>query len=152
MWPRKNDLSYLGNNLCPRSHPYKYKYSYLLRRCNLHCFRKDQGNSRRYLKKRNKCWKIYNLHSKSRVYIQNLFVYEEKTTSNFVLESLNFFFMRSHSSTIIIKIIVPENKDNYWTWQHFPSKSRLYSCKMWNSFSGRKWTHSNMVVDHWMSS
>ena len=84
------------------------------------------------------CWKIYNLHSKSRVYIQNLFVYEKKTTSNFVLESLNFFFMRSHSSTIIVKIIVPENKDNYRTWQHFPSKWRLYSCKMWNSFSGRK--------------
>ena len=79
-------------------------------------------------------------------------VYEKKTTSNFVLESLIFFFMRSHSSTIIVKIIVPENKDNYWTWQHFPSKSRLYSCKMKNSFSGRKWTHSNMVVDHWMSS
>ena len=36
-------------------------------------------------------------HSNSRVYIQNLFVYEKKITSNFVLESLKFLLKSSDS-------------------------------------------------------
>ena len=54
-----NDVSYFGNSSCPRSQPYRYKYSYLLlHRYNLPRFRKDQNHSRRYLKKRNKRRKI----------------------------------------------------------------------------------------------
>ena len=80
MWNRKeNDLTYRWNSCSPRSQSYRYKYSYLLRRDKLHRFRKEEGHSRRYLKKRNKWWKICNLYSNSRVYIQNtVYVYGKK--------------------------------------------------------------------------
>ena len=105
---KENDLTYLWNSCSPCSQPYRYKYSYLLRQYTLHCFRKDQTHSRRYLEERNKQQKICNLYSNFSVYIQNtgFCVRKElKRASNFVLESLNLFFERSHSGTIIVTII-----------------------------------------------
>ena len=72
MWKRKeNDLTYRWNSCSPHSQPYRYKYSYLLRRDKLHRFRKGEGHSRRYLRKRNEWWKICNLHSSTSLCIQN---------------------------------------------------------------------------------
>ena len=72
-----NDESYFGNSSCFRSRPYRYKCSYLLQhRYKLHRFRKDQIDSRRYLKKRNKWRKIYNLHSNSKRF-PNYFVFSK---------------------------------------------------------------------------
>ena len=103
---RENDLAYPWNSCSPRSQPYRYKYSYLLRRDKLHRFRKEEGHSRRYLRKRNKWWNICNLHSSSSLCIQNPgFLEEKKRAFNFVLESLHFFFKRSHSGKNIVTII-----------------------------------------------
>ena len=51
---RENDLTYPWSSCSPRNQPYRYKYSYLLRRDKLHRFRKEKGDSHRYLKNRNK--------------------------------------------------------------------------------------------------
>ena len=51
---RENDLAYPWSSCSPRNQPYRYKYSYLLRRDKLHRFRKEEGDSHRYLKNRNK--------------------------------------------------------------------------------------------------
>ena len=131
---RENYLSYLWNSCSLRSQPYRYKYSYLLCRYKLHRFRKEEGHSRRYLRKRNKWEKNCNLYSNC-VYIQNTsYVYENKWASNFVLESLNFFFKRSHSGTIIftkywylkIKINVEHGK--------IFTRNRAFSSKMHDFF------------------
>ena len=103
---RQNDLTHLKHSWGPRSQPYRYKYSYLLRRYNLHRFCKDQKDIRWYLKKRNKWWNSCNLPSNSNVYIQTPdFMYEKKMASNFVLELLHFFFKRSHTGTSMVTFI-----------------------------------------------